>query len=233
MASDMCLEVDEHDRILGSVSKREAHSVTEQSPRARLHRAFSVFLFDEANRLLLQQRAGSKITFPNVWTNTCCSHPLFCPEEMDTEEKVRSGEVPGIKRASIRKLQDELGIDPSSLTTQQFKYLTRVIYFARDETTYGTESCPWAEHEVDYILFVRASVKLDPNPEEVQQVRYVSREELEEMMRPSSGLLWSPWFHALAQSHLPQWWEDLNDTLLSDKFVDTQRIYRLGDVQSI
>jgi hypothetical protein len=45
-------------------------------PRGLLHRAFSVFLFNSDNKLLLQQRAASKITFPKVWTNTCCSHPL-------------------------------------------------------------------------------------------------------------------------------------------------------------
>lgn len=45
-------------------------------PGGVLHRAFSVFLFDDRGRLLLQQRASSKITFPDVWTNTCCSHPL-------------------------------------------------------------------------------------------------------------------------------------------------------------
>lgn len=45
-------------------------------PEGILHRAFSVFLFDDRGRLLLQQRASSKITFPDVWTNTCCSHPL-------------------------------------------------------------------------------------------------------------------------------------------------------------
>ena len=48
----------------------------EGQPAGLLHRAFSVFLFDADNRLLLQQRAASKITFPRLWTNTCCSHPL-------------------------------------------------------------------------------------------------------------------------------------------------------------
>jgi len=48
-----------------------------------LHRAFSVFLFNEENELLLQQRAASKITFPMMWTNTCCSHMLHSPEELD------------------------------------------------------------------------------------------------------------------------------------------------------
>jgi isopentenyl-diphosphate delta-isomerase len=49
-----------------------------------LHRAFSVFLFNPEGKLLLQQRADAKITFPAYWTNTCCSHPLFFQEEMDT-----------------------------------------------------------------------------------------------------------------------------------------------------
>lgn len=66
-------------------------------PRGILHRAFSVFLFDSKNRLLLQQRAQSKITFPSVWTNTCCSHPLygFEPTEVDTPADLQAGTVPG------------------------------------------------------------------------------------------------------------------------------------------
>ena len=230
MSSDMCLEVDERDVVVGSISKREAHSVTETAPKARLHRAFSVFLFDSQNRLLLQQRAASKITFPNVWTNTCCSHPLFRSEELDSAEHIASGMVPGIKRAAIRKLYDELGIDPSSLNISQFKYLTRVLYFARDEVTYGVENCPWCEHEVDYILFIRADVRLSPNPEEVQAFKYVTWIELEAMMRPASKLLWSPWFRALAERYLQSWWDDLDTTLLSDRFVDRECIHLLGDL---
>lgn len=53
-----------------------------------LHRAFSVFLFDSQNRLLLQQRASEKITFPNMWTNTCCSHPLNTPDELVEEKQL-------------------------------------------------------------------------------------------------------------------------------------------------
>jgi isopentenyl-diphosphate delta-isomerase len=50
-----------------------------------LHRAFSVFLFNTKGELLLQQRSDAKITFPGYWTNTCCSHPLYFPEEMVDE----------------------------------------------------------------------------------------------------------------------------------------------------
>ena len=53
-----------------------------------LHRAFSVFLFDSQNRLLLQQRASEKITFPDMWTNTCCSHPLNTASELVEEAQL-------------------------------------------------------------------------------------------------------------------------------------------------
>ena len=63
-----------------------------------LHRAFSVFLINKDNKLLLQQRASSKITFPDYWANTCCSHPWHTKDEME-----RTNDL-GVKRAAIRKL---------------------------------------------------------------------------------------------------------------------------------
>lgn len=53
-----------------------------------LHRAFSVFLFNTKGELLLQQRADAKITFPGYWTNTCCSHPLYVPDELVEENQM-------------------------------------------------------------------------------------------------------------------------------------------------
>jgi NUDIX domain len=77
MLKDECILVDDADTIVGHANKYTSHRFTEDQPRGLLHRAFSVFLFDADNRLLLQQRAASKITFPRVWTNTCCSHQLY------------------------------------------------------------------------------------------------------------------------------------------------------------
>lgn len=58
-------------------------------PQSLLHRAFSVFLFRPSDgKLLLQQRAAEKITFPSMWTNTCCSHPLHVGEEMEVLEQI-------------------------------------------------------------------------------------------------------------------------------------------------
>ncbi len=117
MAKDECIVVDETDKIIGHGSKLDVHTVTPATPRGKLHRAFSVFLFNSEGKLLLQQRASSKITFPNVWTNTCCSHPLYgyVPAEVDSDENISNGTVPGLKSAAIRKLHHELGISPASL----------------------------------------------------------------------------------------------------------------------
>ena len=76
MIKDECITVDFDDNIIGHASKHDAHIFGPKTPRGKLHRAFSVFLFNEEGKLLLQQRAADKITFPNVWTNTCCSHQL-------------------------------------------------------------------------------------------------------------------------------------------------------------
>ena len=95
MKKDECILLDEKDNVTGSANKYKTHVFSTEQPRGLLHRAFSVFLFDEKGRLLLQQRAKSKITFPLVWTNTCCSHPLhgYEPTEVDTPADVASGET--------------------------------------------------------------------------------------------------------------------------------------------
>jgi isopentenyl-diphosphate delta-isomerase len=71
MMKDTVLVLDDDDNVIGSASKRKSHEFTIEQPRAILHRAFSAFIFDESTgELLLQQRASSKITFPNVRRQT-------------------------------------------------------------------------------------------------------------------------------------------------------------------
>ena len=84
----------------------------------------------------------------------------------------------------------------------------------------------WGEHEIDYILFVQADVDHCLNTEEVQDAKYVTQKELDAMMDPSMGLLWSPWFRIIARKFLSQWWKNLDETLYSDKFVNHKEIYR-------
>ncbi len=149
MESDYIIPVDEFDTPLvkEAISKREAHEFNESQPRGVAHRAFSVFLFNRYNELLLTQRAPTKITFPNVWTNTCCSHPLqdMVPNEVDTNEEYPH--FPGIKYAAIRKLRHELGILPQDVPFYDFHFLTRFHYWAADTLTYGQHS-QWGEHEM-------------------------------------------------------------------------------------
>ena len=142
MMKDTVLVLDDDDNVIGSASKRKSHEFTPEQPRAILHRAFSVFIFDESTgELLLQQRASSKITFPNVWTNTCCSHPLHGmePPEVDGPKDVADGTVMGVKNAAIRKLDHELGIPGSELDINKFKFLTRLHYWAADTITHGPD----------------------------------------------------------------------------------------------
>ena len=124
MLRDTCIVLGPDDDVVGSSSKKAAHVFSPDQPRGVLHRAFSVFLFDESSgELLLQKRAASKITFPNVWTNTCCSHPLHGMEvdEVDGPEDVKDGSVKGVKNAAIRKLGHELGIGADELKVRRGK----------------------------------------------------------------------------------------------------------------
>lgn len=73
--------VDENDQVMNKISKVEAH-LNSFNNSGLAHRAFSVFLFNKHNQLLLHQRSHKKITFPLKWTNSCCSHPLYTEEEM-------------------------------------------------------------------------------------------------------------------------------------------------------
>lgn len=102
-----------------------------------LHRAFSCFVFNSKNELLLQQRATEKITFPDMWTNTCCSHPLGIPGEGGVE---LAEAVMGVKRAAQRKLDHELGIKAAQVPIENFKFLTRIHYKAPSDGK-------WGEHE--------------------------------------------------------------------------------------
>lgn len=239
MKNDRVILVDARDVVLGSESKENAHKfiASSKTPTGALHRAFSVFLFDKDNRLLLQQRAASKITFPSVWTNTCCSHQLTGqkPDEMDDEASVASGTCVGAKRAAVRKMKHELGIDAKDVPMDRFKFLTRLHYCAADEFAEHANQPSggtWGEHEMDYILFAKVDVAGETLPtavngDEIDETKWVSAEELKKMMDTSSGLRWSPWFRIIAEKFLYEWWGDLDAALGTDKYVDVKTIHKV------
>lgn len=228
MQKDMVIVVNERDEVVGSASKFDSHRFVPGQPRGILHRAFSVFLFDGEGRLLLQKRASHKITFPDVWTNTCCSHQLtgFDPTEVDNELGQPGVAPMGVCRAAVRKLEHELGIAPSDVPMEKFKFLTRLHYYAADSITHGKHSV-WGEHEIDYILFLQLKERpqMTPHPEEVGDVRWVTPEELKAMM-VEPGLLWSPWFVIIAQRWLlPLWWNG-GDPKSAEAHVDVETVHR-------
>jgi len=233
MEKDTLLVLSDKDILLGSASKRESHVFSIKQPHGILHRAFSVFLFDESTgSLLLQKRASTKITFPNVWTNTCCSHPLHGmePPEVDSPSDVENGTVFGAKNAAIRKLNHELGVQAHEVPLEGFKFLTRLHYWAADTITHGANS-PWGEHEIDYVLFFsvpsKESITLAPHSDEVDAVTWVTQTELTEMM-DRKDLLFSPWFRIIVKKWLigGGWWENLNVTMNTDKFCDFSSIHQ-------
>lgn len=191
---ERCILLNENDEILGDVSKKDCH-LMENISKGMLHRAFSTFLFRPSDgRLLLQNRAKEKITFPDLWTNTCCSHPLSVASEMDG--------VAGGKRAAIRKLEHELGI--KHIDMDDLDYLTRIHYLAPSDGI-------WGEHEIDYIYFVTKDVSVDINENEVSQVRWANIDELKAMLGDEQ-YSFTPWFRIIVEEFLFPWWSELNNT---------------------
>jgi isopentenyl-diphosphate delta-isomerase len=234
MERDQVLVIDEEDNVIGFESKRKSHEFLMSQPKGILHRAFSVFIFDElTGDLLIQKRSSSKITFPSVWTNTCCSHPLhgMNPPEVDHPNDIIKGSVPGTKNAAIRKLKQELGIPSSQIPFDRFKFLTRIHYCATDNGMCSHNS-HWGEHEIDYILFLTVPCKktltMKPNPDEVDEVKWVSKEELVNMFADRYNLF-SPWFYIILKKCMickDGWWEDLHRTMVTDLHSDYRNIYR-------
>ena len=162
MMGEMCLVVDKNDEVAGSSSKLSCHR-----GEGIRHRAFSVLIFDSESRLLIQKRASEKITFPGVWANSCCSHPLDIESEKFGER--------GVENAAKRKLEQELGISTDITDSWDFQHIGRMEYSCRwDEE--------WIEREIDYIMVVFADVEVAPNSNEISEVKWVNKEEILRMM---------------------------------------------------
>ena len=203
--AEECILVDESDAVTGSASKADCHH-----GEGVLHRAFSILIFNSKGRLLLQQRSSEKITFPGVWANTCCSHPLHCEPELETQDAM------GVKRAAQRKLGQELGIPETGAPLEDMVFMTRMLYRAR-------ANAEWVEHEMDHIICLRADVEPAPNPNEIAETRWVTQAELRDLL--NSELI-GPWFRLIAENLLPAWWENLDDLA---EIADTE-IHDMGEV---
>ncbi|KAL7938197.1 Isopentenyldiphosphate isomerase [Trichoderma chlorosporum] len=213
LMDEVCIVTDENDAPIGTASKKICHLMT-NIDKGLLHRAFSVFLFNDKNKLLLQQRASEKITFPDMWTNTCCSHPLSTSTETGSN---LVDSIAGVKRAAQRKLDHELGIKKEQVPFEDFRFLTRIHYKAPSDGK-------WGEHEIDYILFIKANVDLNPSENEVQATQYVTADGLKKLFEDPS-LKFTPWFKLICNSMLFEWWESLDSGL--EKYTNEQEIRRM------
>ena len=141
--------ISENDEVIGLMDKMQAHEC------GILHRAFSVFLFNDKGEILLQRRAAEKYHSPDQWTNAVCSHP-------------REGE--SYMEGAQRRLKEELGIDNIQLTPK--------FHFIYKADVGGNL---W-EHELDHVFTGTYTGDFNLNREEVSEIRYISMEELDREM---------------------------------------------------
>lgn len=153
--------VNDDDTERGTEEKIAAHE-----NGGTLHRAFSVFIFDDQGRTMLQRRAKGKYHFGGLWTNTACGHP-------------RPGET--APEAGRRRLAEEMGLDAELTPAGTF------TYNAHDPASGLTE------HELDHVLIARSSQEPTLNPAEAEDWRWVTLDELERELEASPEAF-TPWF---------------------------------------
>ncbi|HET7312977.1 isopentenyl-diphosphate Delta-isomerase [Salinisphaera sp.] len=133
--------VDRDDNVIGHMPKVEAHL-----GEGALHRAFSIFLFNSAGDVLMQQRAGAKQLWGGFWSNSVCSHP-------------RRGER--VDQAAKRRLREEIDVDA------EVTYLYKFEYHAR----FGEGG---AEHEMCSVFAARSDAPVAGNPNEIADFAFIS-----------------------------------------------------------
>ncbi|HEY4658513.1 MAG TPA: isopentenyl-diphosphate Delta-isomerase [Gemmatimonadaceae bacterium] len=155
---DEVVLVDEHDREVGLAGKLDAHRAGQR------HRAVSVFVFDDAGRLLLQRRSARKYHSAGRWANTCCSHP-------------RPGET--TEAAAQRRLREEMGIQCTLERAGRFTY--------RADVGGGL-----IEHEVDHLFVGRSGSDPSPDAGEVGAWRWARPDEIDRDLaeRPEQYAAW-------------------------------------------
>lgn len=159
MVEEQVVLVDENDNQVGLMPKMEAHE------KGLLHRAFSVFTFNDKGELLLQQRAADKYHSPLLWTNTCCSHQ-------------RNGETS--LQAGKRRLQEEMGF------TCELEEVFSFIYKAPFDNGL-------TEHELDHVLVGKYTDNPVINKEEVEAFKWMTLKEVKADME-KNPTIYTQWF---------------------------------------
>jgi isopentenyl-diphosphate delta-isomerase len=158
--------VNENDEEIGSMEKMQAHV------EARLHRAFSVFVFNAKNELMLHKRAAHKYHSGGLWTNTCCSHPRPGEKTID---------------AAHRRLQEEMGFDCELTEKFSFLYCKELDH---DLT----------ENELDHVLTGFYENEPALNKDEVEDWRFISLQDLKKSLIEEPEL-YTEWFRIICEEH--------------------------------
>jgi len=171
--ADTLILVDGADREVGFLSKEECHRGA-----GVLHRAFSVFLFNAAGEVLLQQRSAEKPLWPLFWSNSCCSHP-------------RRGEA--VEAAARRRVREELALECQVGFLYKFEY-------------HASYADVGAEHELCWVFSGTAAGEPAANPAEIAACRWVSPADLAAEIAAQPGRF-TPWLKLewaqIARHHLP------------------------------
>ena len=166
MIEEQVILVDKHDNQIGLMAKMEAHE------KALLHRAFSVFTFNDKGELLLQQRAADKYHSPLLWTNTCCSHQ-------------RNGETS--LEAGKRRLQEEMGFNC------ELEEVFWFIYKAPFDNGL-------TEHELDHVMIGTYNGVPNINPEEVASFKWMTLEAVKLDMEESPEM-YTAWIKIIFEEY--------------------------------
>lgn len=163
--------MDEQDQPTGTMEKMEAHQ------QGVLHRAFSIFIFNPAGEMLLQQRALGKYHSGGLWTNACCSHPV--PGEATAD-------------AAFRRLQEEMGFATSLEKIFDFVYQARL-------------DNGLTEYEFDHVFAGEYDGPVQSNPAEVMAIGYRCMDKIERELAESPGDF-TEWFR-IAFPKIKPWWQ--------------------------
>ena len=156
--NDHVILVDSDDNEQGTMEKVEAHK------KGKLHRAFSIFVLNSKNEILLQKRSEIKYHSAGKWTNTCCSHPRYSET---------------LEGAAHRRLKEEMGFDCELEFKFSFLYKTEL-----DNNL--------IEHELDHVFIGHYDNKPKINILEASDWRFVSIQKIEKEieMNPRDFSVW-------------------------------------------
>ena len=158
--------VDREDNQVGTMPKLEAHE------KALLHRAFSVFIFNEKGELMLQRRALHKYHSPGLWTNTCCSHQRV------GETNIEAGK---------RRLFEEMGF--SCELEDAFWFIYKATF-----------DNGLTEHELDHVMIGKYNAEPKINPDEVAEYKWMTLEDLKTDMKDHPEK-YTAWFKIIFQEY--------------------------------